>query len=109
MANSRDDNDYLATKPVDSTATGRRLALTTSSATATVVANARYKVRLSGGATAAAWFEFDGTATLPADNADGTGFYLDAGESEIVRMATTSFSGIMVSGTGTLTLTRIDQ
>ena len=106
---SKTDSDYAATVPLTSTTTGLRKSLTDASGTATVVAGARYKARLIAAAGSFAWFEHDGTATLPADNTSATGFWLDAGESEIVIAGSTSLSGIMAtaSTTGTLLLTRL--
>jgi hypothetical protein len=105
---SKADNEFWAAKPFDTETVGQRVALTTASAAATVVAGGWYAVRLSAAASAPAWFEQDGTAVLPANATEGTGFYLDAGEGAVVRMASTSFSGIMVSGTGTVLITRLD-
>jgi hypothetical protein len=109
MPSSKIDNDWAATKPVTPTTTGLRFALTTASAAATVAAASTYALRLNAAASGPAWFECDGTATLPADVTSGTGFFLDAGQEVVLRtVAATQLSGIMTTGTGTALLTRLD-
>ena len=106
------DADYSVKVPINGTSTGTRLALTTASAALTagrLVVGATYKVALNAGASDAAWVDLTGgTAAAPAsDAAVVAGFWLNPGECEVVLASTNKLSGIMLSGTGTLLITRL--
>lgn len=109
---SKQDGDYYTKVPLNSTTKGTRLALTTASAAlnaADMTAGATYKVALNAAASDAAWVDLTGgTAAAPADKATETlGFWLNPGECELVLASTNKLSGIMLSGTGTLLITRL--
>lgn len=109
---SKDDGDYYAKVALNSTTKGTRLALTTASAAMDaddIVANVTYKVQLTPLSSDAAWVDLTGgTAAAPASKATETaGFWLMPGETELAKTSTNTLSAIMLSGTGTLLLTRL--
>lgn len=104
------DGELATLVPLNGTSVSTRLALTTSSDAlgALLVVKEKYKVSLDPGASGTAWIDLTGgTAAAPASKAAmAAGFWLMPGESEIVQASTTSLSGIMLAGTGTLLITR---
>lgn len=108
---SKDDGAYAALIPLNGTTTSGRLALTTASAALTsgrLVIGVTYKFSLSTISSDTAWIDLTGgTAVAPAGDAAFTaGFWLNPGEFEIVKASAALCSGIMLSGTGTLLITR---
>ena len=105
------DGAYAAVVPLTSQCKGTRLALTTSSAALTagrLTTGELYKLSLEPTSSSACFVQFAASATLPAsDAAVAEGFWLLPGETEIVTAGATRLAGIMISGTGTLLVTKL--
>jgi hypothetical protein len=95
--------------PLTSGTTATRLTLSTSNATANdLVAGGEYKFSLTPGSSDAAFIELDTAAVAPASGDTAVaGFWLMPGESELVVANGVNYAGIMLSGTGTLLVTRL--
>lgn len=108
---SKNKGEYGALVALGAASAGSRLALTTTSTAFTsgkLTPGLLYKVSLDPASSGVAWIEPDGTAAIPASDADMTaGFWLMPGESEILDATSLIYSAILTAGTGTLYVTRL--